>query len=172
MESHNASFLVDLNHTEFAGLFPGNGDRRHRHFRLLCDVKIDHAGDTHAVDVIATEDGHQVRIGLLDEVDVLKNGVGRSQIPGFILRTHLCRHVDDEVAFQHSAELPSFAQVLQQRLAAELGEHIDRVNAGIHEIAEYKIDDPVFASEWNRRLGALARQRRKSGSFSPGQHNA
>ena len=134
-------------------------------------MEIDHAGDIHAVDVVAAEDGHQVRIGLLDEVNVLKDGVGSSQVPGFVLRTHLCRHIDDEVALQHSAELPSLAQMLEQRLAAELGEHVDRVDSGIDEIAEDEIDDPVFASERNRRLGAFPGKGKEPGSFAAGKYD-
>ena len=49
----------------------------------LLDVVLDHAGDVHAVDVIAAENRHHVRIGLLHQVDVLVDGVGRALIPGF-----------------------------------------------------------------------------------------
>ena len=101
-----------------------------------------------------------------------EDGVGGSLVPGFVLRTHLCRHGDDEVALQQSAELPSFAQMLEQRLAAELGEHIDRVDSGVDEIAEDEIDDPVFASKGNRRLGAFPREGKEPGSFAPGEHDA
>ena len=39
--------------------------------------------DVHAVDVVAAEDRHHVRIGLLHQVDVLVDGVGRALVPGF-----------------------------------------------------------------------------------------
>ncbi len=172
MKGHDAPILVGLNDAEFAGVLSGNRDGGDGHFRLFCHVKIDHAGDIHAVDVVATEDGHQVRIGLLNEVSVLKDGVGSSLVPGFALRTHLCRNVNDEVALQQSAELPSLAQMLEQRLAAELSEHVDRVDSGIDKIAEDEIDDPVFTSERNRRLGAFPREGKEPGSFAAGQYDA
>jgi len=45
--------------------------------------------------------------------------------------------------------------VLEQRLTAELGEHVDRIESGVNEVAEDEIDDPVFAAEGNRRLDAF-----------------
>ena len=80
---------------------------------MFSHVEVDHAGDVHAVDVIAAEDCYHIRVGLLDEVDVLQDGVGGSLVPGFVLRTHLRRHGDDEVTLQQSAELPSLAQMLK-----------------------------------------------------------
>jgi hypothetical protein len=44
----------------------------------------DHTGDVHAVDVIAAEDRHHLRIGLLHQVDVLVDGIGGSLVPGFV----------------------------------------------------------------------------------------
>src|SRR5208283_1648751 len=90
----------------------------------------------------------------------------------FVLRTHLCRHGDDEVTLQHSTELPSLAQMLEQRLAAELGEHVDRVDSGVDEIAEDEIDDSVFASERNRRLGAISSEGKEPPSLAAGKYDA
>ena len=120
----------------------GDGD-----FGALLHVVFDHAGDVHAVDVIAAEDGHHVRIGLLHQVDVLVDGVRRALIPGFVLGAHLRRHRDDELILQQAAELPALAQVLQQRLAAELRQHIDRINSRVDEVAQHEVDDPVLAAE-------------------------
>ena len=77
-----------------------------------------------------------------------------------------------EVAFEQAAELPSLAQVLEQRLAAELGEDIDRVDSGINEITENEIDDAVFAAEGDGRFGTLAGKRKKTGSFTSGEDDA
>src|SRR5207248_950140 len=68
--------------------------------------------------------------------------------------------------------LPSLAEMLQQRLAAELSEHVNGVDSGIDEIAENEIDDAVLASEGNGRLGAFAGERKEAGSFAAGEHNA
>ena len=112
-KGQDASILVGLNDTEFAGVLLGKGVGGDGHFRLPSHVEIDHAGNVHAVDVVATEDRHHVRVGLLDEVNILKDGVGSSLVPAFVHRTHLCRHGDDEVALQQSTELPSLAHMLE-----------------------------------------------------------
>jgi hypothetical protein len=171
VKGQDASVLIGLNDPEFGGELLRHGDSGDRHPRVPGHVEVDHAGDVHAVDVIGPEDGHHVRVGLLDEVDVLQDGVGRTLVPCFALRTHLRRHRDDEVGLQDSAELPSLAQMLEQRLAAELGEHVDRVDSGIDEIAEDEIDDPVLASEGNRRLGAFSSEGKQAGSLATGEHN-
>jgi len=62
--------------------------------------------------------------------------------------------------------------MLEQRLAAELGEHVDRMDSRIDEIAEDEIDDPVFASEGNCRLGAFSREGKEAGSFAAREHDA
>ena len=172
MKGQDASIFVGLNDPKFGGMLLGKGIGGYSHFRVPCHVEVNHAGDVHAVDVVAPEDRNHVRVGLLDEVNVLENGVGSSLVPGFVLRTHLCWHRDDEVALQQSAELPSLAQMLEQRLAAELGEHVDRVDSGIDEIAEDEIDDPIFASEGNRWLGAFPREGKEPGSFATGEYDA
>jgi hypothetical protein len=62
--------------------------------------------------------------------------------------------------------------MLEQRLAAELSENVDRMDSGIDEIAEDEIDDPVFASERNCRLGAFAREGKQPSSFAAGEYDA
>ena len=114
VEGFDPAIVVGFNHTEFARLFPRNWIGGHGDIGLLGHVKVDHAADVHTVNMVAAKDCDQVGIGLFYEIDILKNGVGRSLIPGLSLRTHLGRNIDDELALQQAAELPSFTQVLQQ----------------------------------------------------------
>jgi hypothetical protein len=62
--------------------------------------------------------------------------------------------------------------MLEQRLAAELGEHVDRVDSGVDEIAEDKVDYPVYASEGNRRLGAFPSEGKEPSSLAAGKYDA
>ena len=87
----------------------GHGVGGDGYFRVLGNMEFNHAADVHAVDVIGAEDGHHMRVGLLDKVDVLRNGVGRTLVPRFVLRTHLGRHGNDKVALQQATELPHLA---------------------------------------------------------------
>ena len=132
-------------------------------------VVFDHAGDVHAVDVIAAEDGHHVGVGLLHEVDVLIDGVRRTLIPGFILGAHLRGHRDDELILEQAAELPALAQMLQERLAAELRQHIDRINARVDEVAQHEVDDPILASKGDGRFGPFVGKRSKPCSLAAGE---
>ena len=172
VKGHDASVRVGLNDPEFGGVLFGHGNGGNGHFRVFGQVEINHAGNVHAVDVIAAEDRHHMRIGLLDKVDILQDGVGGALVPGFILRTHLCRHGDYEVAFQQPAELPPLTQMLEQRLAAELREHIDGVDSGVDEIAEDEINDPVFAAKGNRRLRPLLRKGKEPRPLASGEYDS
>ena len=172
VESEDASVVIGFDNAEFRGELSVEGNGGDGDFGAASHVEIDHAADIHAVDVIASEDGHNVRVGLLDQIDVLKNGVGSSLIPGFVLGAHLRGDVNDEVALQQAAELPSLAEVLEQRLAAELGEHIDGVDSGIDEIAQDEIDDPIFAAERDGGLGTFPGKRKEPGSFTAGEDDA
>ena len=160
--------VVDLDYAELVRVRSRHRNGSHRDIGALRAVKINHAGHIHAVNMVRPKNRHQVGIGLLDQINILINRVGSALVPRLLFRTHLRRHVDDEVALQQPAELPALAQMLQQRLAKELSEHVNRVNAGIDEVAEDKIDDPVLASEWNGGLGAFAGQRIEPGAFPSG----
>ncbi len=166
------SVLGGLDHAELDGVPAVYGDGGHRHLGALLHVVLDHAHDVHAVDVIAAEDRHHVRVGLLHQVDVLVNRVRSALVPGLAGRAHLRRHGDDELRFQQAAELPALAHVLQQRLAAELRQHVDRVDSGVDEITEDEIDNAIFAAEGNRRLSAFLGKRVQPGTLPAGQHDA
>jgi hypothetical protein len=49
--------------------------------------------------------------------------------------------------------------MLKQRLAAELNDDVDGMNAGIDEAREHEIHDPVLAPERHRRLGSFFGER-------------
>ena len=73
---------------------------------------------------------------------------------------------------QQAAELPAFAQVLQQRLALELNENVDGVDPRIHQIAENEINNSILSSKGNGGLGAFLGQRVEPRAFSPGEHKS
>jgi hypothetical protein len=73
---------------------------------------------------------------------------------------------------QQAAHLPAVAQVLQQALALELDQDVNRINTGVDQVAEHEIDDAVAAAERHRRLGAFLGQRIEPGSLSARQHES
>jgi len=172
VEGDNAPVGRRFDDAELGGklLFHGNGGDGDCGALLL--VILDHAGDVHAVDMVAAEDGHHVRIGLFYQVDVLVDGVGRALVPGFTGRAHLGRHRNNELVLEEASELPALAEVLQQRLAFELGEHVDGVDARVDEIAEDEVDDAILPAEGDSGFGAFLGQRVQPGTLSTGQHDS
>ena len=73
---------------------------------------------------------------------------------------------------EQAAELPALAQVLEQRLAAELRQDIDRIDARVDEVAQDEIDDPVLAAERDGRLGPFLCERIEPSALAAGQHDA
>ncbi len=158
-EADDPAVVVDLDHAELLGVFLIDRDHGDRHAGVLLGMELDHLPDIHPVDVIGAEQHDQIGLGLLDQVGVLEDGVGRAAVPRLTRRAHLRRHRNDELLLKQSAELPAVAQVLKQRLAPELDQNIDRENSGIDEITQDEIDDAIFAAKWHRGLGALPGQR-------------
>src|SRR5205085_8845795 len=77
-----------------------------------------------------------------------------------------------ELRFQEPAELPTLAQMLEQRLAAELGQHVNGIDARVDEIAQDEIDDAVFASERNGWFRPFPRKRVEARALAAGQYDA
>ena len=87
-------------------------------------------------------------------------------------RTASARARDDEAVLQDPAELPAVREVLEQRLALELGEDVDRVEARVDEVAEDEVDDAVLAPEGNGGLGALLGEGIEASALASGEHDA
>src|SRR5262245_42762861 len=152
--------------TELHRVFAGHRNGCDRHLGVPPLMKLDHAGDVHRVDMVAAENGHYVGAGLFYQIDVLIDGIGSSLIPGFAVRAHLCRNGNDELILQQTAELPALTEMLQERLAPELGQDIDGVDAGIDEIAEDEVDDAVLAAKRDRGFSALAGEWIEAGALT------
>lgn len=144
MEPPDHAVRSNFNGAKLLGMAHLDGYRRHGHLGALLLVKFHHVADIHAVDVVRPEDAHHVRIRLLDEVDVLIDGIGGPAIPNLTVGAHLGGHGNDEMILQHPRRFPPVAEVLQQGLALELNQHVDGVDAGIQQIAQDEIDDPVL----------------------------
>src|SRR5262249_10153006 len=98
--------------------------------------------------------------------------VGRAPIPRLAGRSHLGGDRDDEVALEEAAELPAVGEMLEQRLALELGQDVDRVDAGVDEVAQDEVDDAVLASERDRGLCPLLGEREEPGSLAAGEYDS
>src|SRR5258706_2965797 len=62
--------------------------------------------------------------------------------------------------------------MLHQGLGLELRQDVNRIDAGVDEVGEDKVDDAVFAAEGDRRLGAVPGQRVEALAPSSRHHHA
>src|ERR1700722_9260665 len=60
--------------------------------------------------------------------------------------------------------------MLQQGLALELDQNINRIDARVNQITEYEIHDPVSTPEGNGRLRPLLGKRVEARALTSGQH--
>ena len=120
----------------------------------LLDMLLQHAFVVHLVDVISGEKHDEFGIVQLDDVDVLINGVSRSEVP-VRLRDALARRQDIETLVPlRTKEVPAHLQMPDQAVSLVLGCNRDPANSGVHRVGEGKIDDARFSAEIYRRLGA------------------
>ena len=105
----NQPVFARFEHPEFGGLLLLHRNRRHRHLRAAVDVELDHLADVHSIDMVGPENRNHVRLGLLDQVYVLINGVGGAAVPILALRAHLRGNRNDEVVAEQAGRFPSLA---------------------------------------------------------------
>src|SRR6266852_1263895 len=118
-------------------------------------MELDHFANIHAINVIGAENSDHMRLGLFDQIDVLVNGVGGPAIPVFARGSHLGGNRDDEMIPQQAGGFPSFAQVLEERLAFELDQDVHRIDARVDQVAEDEVDNPIAASKRNGGFGTF-----------------
>jgi len=169
VEGEDAAGAIDLDDPEVDRLVPGHGDRRHRDTGPGGLVVVDHLARVHAVDVVGTEHAHQVWVLVVDQVEVLVDGVGRPLEPE---RTppHL-RRDGGHVVVEQRREAPRLADVAVQAVALVLREDDDLQVAGVGEVGQRKVDQAVAATERHRRLGPVVRQRQQPLALPAGEHD-
>ena len=111
-----------------------------------------HLAVVHFVDVVAGEHQHIVGIKLLDEADVLIDGVRRAAIPFARLALGIGRKHKHTAAVQIQIPRLAGADVAVQLKRLILSQHADGVDAGVGAVGERKINDSVFTAKGNGRL--------------------
>ena len=73
-------------------------------------MKLDHLLQVHAVNMVSAEDGDDVEVAILYQVDVLVNGICRAPVPA-VPCALLRGDRENEVVTQDGTEPPAFLQV-------------------------------------------------------------
>ena len=132
-------------------------------------VERHHLVHVHPVDVVRAEHRHQVGVEIVDQVEVLEDGVRAAAEP-YLPDPHLGRHDGDEVVGHQAARLPRDAEVLDQRLRHVLDQDVERENPRVDEVRQDEVDDPVAPAERHRGLAALAREGLEARAPSSGEN--
>ena len=136
---------------------------------FLAMVEVQHLPHVHAVHVVRAEDEDVVRLLVGDDVEVLVDGVRAALVPvhaGAHLRGHRLH-----VVAQERRHPPRARQVVVERVALVLREHLHPVHAGVDEVRENEVDDAVPPAEGNGGLGALAGERLEPGACTTCQNH-
>ena len=141
------------------GLVDRDGPHGARDLRVALAVHLDEGPVVHLVDVVPGEDEDELRVAVVDEVEVLEHGVSGPAIP--LARSTA---LDERLEQRHPAAAPvevpgpADADVVDQGARRVLRQDADVGQAGVHRVAEGEVDDPVLATERDSRLRAHLRQ--------------
>ena len=119
--------------------------------------------------MVGAEDGHDVGLVVIDQVERLEDRVGRSRVP--VRAQPLLRGHGRDVVPEQAAQAPGRRDVPVQAVALVLGQHADAPDSRVDEIGEREVDKPVQASERHGGLGTVIGQRRQSLPGSASEDN-
>lgn len=135
-------------------------------------VEIEHLVVIHGIDVVTGQDKDIVVTDHIDEIQILINGIGCAAIP---IRTAVALIRRQNIGTAPvGVEIPRAAvpdvPIQFERLI--LGQDSDRIDARVTAVAQGEIDDAVFSSEQEARLGLVFGQDAKSAPLSTSQDHS
>lgn len=117
------------------------------------DVLLQHPFIVHLIDVVAGKNDHVFDAVVLDDVDVLIDGVGRAFIPLRLGDALAGRQNIEALVALGAEEVPAALHVADQRMRLVLRGDADAADAGIQGVRQGEIDDAGLAAEIDGRLG-------------------
>ena len=146
------------------------GNRGHGHPSPVLQVLRDHLPRVHPVHVIGADDHHDVRPLVVDQVHRLEDRVSRPAVPVRaepLLRGHRRHVVAEEVTHP-----PRHRDMPVQAVALVLREHADLPDAGVGQVGQREVHQPVHPAERHRRFSPVVRQRRQPRPRPARQHDS
>ena len=124
----------------------------------------------HLVDVVAGEHQDRVAGRVLDDVEVAQHRVGRPAIPlGQLAPRDVRLEQLDPALVAVQVPRPAQADVVVEGARVVLGQDDDVVDPGVDAVGQGEVDDPVLATEWDRRLGPFLGQDRQALTLTAGE---
>jgi hypothetical protein len=132
-------------------------------------VLVEELAGVHPVDMVGPE--HEDVLGglVVDEVEVLVDGVGGAGEPP-PTPAHL-RGNRRDVVVQQRREPPRPRDVQVEAVALVLRQDDDLEEAAVRQVRQDEVDEPVMASEWHGRLGPVGGQGGEALALAAGQHH-
>ncbi len=118
----------------------------------------EHHAVVHAVDVVAGEDQHILRLLAAQVAHVLAHGVGGALVPVHAVG-RLLGGKDSHKAFAEGVEVVGQADVAVERGRVELGDDEDAVDPRVQRVGDGDVDEAVHAAEGHCGFRAVLRQR-------------
>jgi len=125
--------VVDLEDAEARRVLGGDLDCADGALGAGLDVILEHVAVVHLVNVVSGQDHDVIALHLLQELEVLGDGVGRASVPA-ALAPVLGRSRHDELGEPAGEEVPGQAQVLLERVGLVLREHEDSTEARVDHV--------------------------------------
>jgi hypothetical protein len=162
-------FLIQLDDAELVGKRDGLADGRDGNAGARLDVRLDHLCEVHSVDVVRTDNDDDVGAFIPQQVEALQDGIGRSREPA--LAKSLLRWNGCNVRARDPVESPGLRHMAVEAVGLVLGQDDDLAKAGVDEIAQREINEPVSTTKRNGGLGAIGSERHKPFALSTSKDN-
>ena len=163
--------LIRVEDAEARRLLPRDLAHGDGQVRAVLDVGAQHGVVIHLVDVVAGEHEHVLRVPLLDEGNVLIDGVGRALVPLAGLAGLVRREHEDAAVGQVQVPRRAGADVGVELERTVLRQHADDVDARIGAVGERKVNDAILSAVGNRRLGDLLGQDAQTAALAARQQH-
>ncbi len=112
----------------------------------------------HLVDVVARQNDHIFDPIRINDINVLRHGIGSAQIP-FAFRHPLRRGQNIQIFVPFCPkEPPAALHVADQAVRLVLRRNRHLADAGVQRVRQGKVDDPRLAAKIDRRFGPQIRQ--------------
>ena len=159
----------DADDAEGLGVLPADRQRRDRHPGIVLQVLGDDLPHVHPVDVVGTDDDHEVRVVVVDQVHRLVDRVGR---PGVPVRAEPLLRRDRRHVVAKQVDSRHVVVMCRSRLwlLYWVSTHIRRIPA-LARFDSAKSIEPVYAAERHGWLGPVVGQRRQPGAGPARQHD-
>ena len=131
------------------------------------DVLVDHLREVHPVDVVGADHDDDVGPLVVHQVEALEDRVGAAEVP-VLADPLLGRHRRDVVA-EHRRHPPGLRDVAVEAVRLVLRQHDDLEVAGVDDVGQREVDQPVDAGERHRRLGPVGGQRHQPLALTAGE---